>query len=81
MSVIVQTGWYGMDYPPGTSEEDGNGFPYFVVCDLCKHDAWDDHTAGKTPDQYRQFHKVVGGRNDGLVVCENCLPELLKETS
>lgn len=55
---------------------EGDYWPKIALCDLCYEDVCTDFRDEKEP---RQFFRQNGGIDDGLVVCENCLPAFLSE--
>ncbi len=79
MTALVQIDWYAFAPEPEAPPEWG-GWPYYVHCDLCEQSAVDDIYAGLLEHDFRQFHKVHSHDGDnGLVVCEHCLPAFLSE--
>lgn len=78
MSAIVQVDWWAMD-KSDPSPQFPDGYPYYRTCDMCGYQATADIWAGQMDEaQWRQFHRVCGGPDDGLTVCENCLPDFLR---
>jgi hypothetical protein len=75
MTAIVQIGWHALD----TWSNPDWDYPYYVRCDICHEDACEDIWAAKSEPDFRQFHKVVGGADNGLVVCEHCVGAYLTE--
>jgi hypothetical protein len=51
----------------------------YVRCDFCHETAVADIWEGKAETDWRTFHRQQGGRDDGLVVCSNCLDAFLSE--
>lgn len=78
MNAIVQIAWHAMQ-PDPEAPADWGGWPCYVRCAVCDETAYEDISAGKREDDFRQFHKVIGGPDDGLVVCEHCLEGFLVE--
>ncbi len=56
---------------------DDDGSPYYRNCDFCDTTAADDAVAGKRIADFRTFHRIEGGSDDGLTVCGNCLDKYL----
>ena len=54
--------------------------PSYRSCDLCHETACEDIWAGKKEPDWRAFWRVSGGEDDGMTVCERCLPDYRPET-
>jgi hypothetical protein len=65
-----------VDWSVGPPEVD---YPYYRQCDLCYESAVADIHNDKGIEGFRQFVRVIGGDDNGLIVCEHCLEAFLKE--
>ena len=74
MTALVQIDWHALD----TWSDPTMPYPYYVTCDLCYESACEDVWAGRGEADFRQFHKVCGGDDHGLIVCEHCLEAYLR---
>ena len=72
MSVTIQVVKVEWIKPP----EDGDCYPVLARCENCHEDAAEDLRNGH---KVRAFFKVLGGNDDGTILCEHCVEQFIME--